>query len=350
MEIMSARFPRVVLCLAVILLGASCSEVRGRRQVQEANKLYKDGNYKEAVAAYDEAAKHVPKLPQLWLNKGTTCRQILVPGAKTPESQAAAKCAVEAFLEYQKLAPQDPRGESLYLQTLFDSDQYEILAKRFDEQFKKNPRDIEAVNGMIQVYSKWNKLEESLEWYARKAEILSNDAEAQYGAGVFIYTQLFQKGGGPEKSTHDPRPDPNKPKEVKQHPPFNMGDIVSQQRVDLADSGIKYLEKAIALRPKYSEAMTYINLLYRQKSYAYFEFPEDWQKCVDNAIKWAKKSFEVKGAPVPPSILTAVTAIEKREAEAAAGGGAKAAAAKGKGKGGKAKKAGKRGKRGAKRS
>jgi tetratricopeptide (TPR) repeat protein len=350
MEIMSARFPRLVLCLAVILLGASCSEVRGRRQVQEANRLYKDGNYKEAVAAYDEATKYVPKLPQLWLNKGYTCRQILVPGAKTPESQAAAKCAKEAFTEYQKLAPQDPRGEMLYVQTLFDSDEYEALAKMFEERFKKNPRDIESVNGLLQVYSKWNKLEEALEWYARKAEILSNDAEAQYGAGVFIYTQLFQKGGGPEKSTHDPRPDPNKPREVKQHPGFGPGDIVSQQRVDLADSGIKYLEKAIALRPKYPEAMTYINLMYRQKSYAYFEYPEDWQKCVDQAVKWAKKSFEVNGRQVPPSILTAIAQIEKREAEAAAGAADKAAGTK-KGKAVKGKgKARKGGKRGAKRS
>ena len=127
-----------------------------------------------------------------------------MPGAKTPESEAAAKCAKEAFTKYPQLAPQDPRGEQLYVQTLFDSDEFEELSKMYEERFKKNPRDIEAVNGLIQVYSKWNKLEEALEWYDRKAEILSNDAEAQYGAGVFIYTQLFQKGGGPEKSSHDP--------------------------------------------------------------------------------------------------------------------------------------------------
>ena len=239
----------------------------------------------------------------------------------------------------------------LYVQTLFDSDEYEALAKMFEERFKKNPRDIESVNGLLQVYSKWNKLEEALEWYARKAEILSNDAEAQYGAGVFIYTQLFQKGGGPEKSTHDPRPDPNKPREVKQHPGFGPGDIVSQQRVDLADTGIKYLEKAIALRPKYPEAMTYINLLYRQKSYAYFEYPEDWQKCVDQAVKWAKKSFEVNGRQVPPSILAAIAADReargrggRRRADKAAGGARRAKAARA-----RARRA-RRGKRGAKRS
>jgi tetratricopeptide (TPR) repeat protein len=166
---MSARLPRLVLLLAIALSAASCNQVRGRARTQEANKLYKDGHYKEAVAKYEEAEQYVPELPQLWLNKGYTCRQILVPGAKTPENEAAAKCAKDAFTKYQKLAPQDPRGEMLYVQTLFDADEYEELAKMFEARFKKNPRDVESLNGLIQVYTKWNKLEETLEWYARKA-------------------------------------------------------------------------------------------------------------------------------------------------------------------------------------
>ena len=38
-------------------------------------------------------------------------------------SPQAAK-AKDAFTKYQKLAPQDPRGEMLYVQTLFDADEY----------------------------------------------------------------------------------------------------------------------------------------------------------------------------------------------------------------------------------
>jgi tetratricopeptide (TPR) repeat protein len=345
---MNARLPRkVALLLAVSFLAAGCSEVRGRRKVQEGNRLYRDGHYKEAVDVFAQAEQFVPNLPQLWLNKGYTCRQMLVPGAHTDESTFAAKCAKDAFERYQKLAPQDPRGEMLYVQTLFDSDEFDMLAKMYEERFKKNPRDIEALNGLIQVYSKWNKLDEALEWYGRKAEVLANDPEAQYGAGVFIYTQLFQKGGGPEKSTHDPRPDPNKPRAVKDHPPFTMGDIISQQRVDLADTGIKYLEKAVALRPKYHEAMTYINLLYRQKSYAYFDYPDDWQKCVDEAVQWAGKSFEARGLAVPDSLKNAIEQAKDRQAAAASGKKLPAAKADKKGKGGKRGKGGKGGKRGA---
>jgi tetratricopeptide (TPR) repeat protein len=315
---MIARSPRkVILCFASLLVAAGCSEVRGRRLVQEGNRHYRDGHYKEAVDSFQQAEKFVPHLPQLWLNKGYTCRQILVPGSKDPPSQAAAKCAKEALSRYRQLAPQDPRGEQLYVQTLFDNDEFEELAKMYEDKFKKNPRDLEAIGGLIQVYTKWNKLDETLEWYDRKAEILSNDAEAQYGAGVFIYNQLFQKGGPPEKSGHDPRPDPNNPKEKKIHPGFGPGDIVSQQRVDLADKGIKYLERAVALRPKYHEAMTYANLLYRQKSFAYFDYPDEWQKSINEAMKWFRRSLETQGMKVPENVLKATDELAAKAAEGA---------------------------------
>ena len=340
---MRARLPRkALLGIAATVLAAGCSEVRGRRLVQEGNSLYSDGLYKEAVAVFEQAEKFVPDLPELWLNKGYTCRQILIPGSDKPESIAAAKCAKEAFQRYQKLRPADTRGEMLYVQTLFDSDEFDTLAKMYEARFQKNPKDLEAVNGLIQVYTKANDLDLALEWYARKADLMSNDAQAQYGAGVFIYNQLFQRGGAPEKSMHDPRPDPNKPGEVKSHPGWAPGDIVSQQRVDLADSGIKYLQRALQINPKYHEAMTYTNLLYRQKSFAYFEYPQEWQKSVDEATLWLKKSLDTQGQKVPENVQKMVAAIEAARASKAAGEAEGAEADKApKGKRGKGKRRGK---------
>ncbi len=292
---------------AAAMLSASlfggCSEVRGRGLIQEGNKRYKEGNYKEAVAAFEDAEKLVPDLPVLWLNKGFTCRQMLIPGAKTPENVAASKCALTSFKRYRVLAPQDTRGETLYVQTLFDSDEFETLSKMYEEGFKKNPKDIDAVNGLIQVYSKWNKLDEALDWYSKKADLQATDAETQYAVGVFLWQQLTQKGGGPDKASYDPRIDPAKPKAPKFPPAFGYGDIIRQQRVDLADQGIKFLNKAIELRPKYHEAMTYLNLLNRQKSFAFFDEPDEWQKCINESTRWACKAIETQGKTPPPSCL-----------------------------------------------
>lgn len=336
---------------AALLVGAllagtgtltGCNEVRGRHRIQEANALYREGNYKDAVAAFEDAEKLVPDLPVLWLNKGYTCRQLIVPGTKTPESVAASTCALNAFKRYKELKPTDERGDLLYLQTLFDSDEFEALASMYQDRYKANPKDLEAVQGLMQVYTKWNKTEDALQWYRVAADLRPTDAEAQYAVGVFLYNQLQQKGGGPDKQMYDPRVDPNaaaapKPKgkgkapapAAKVAPSFAYGDIVGQQRVDYADEGIKYLEKAVALRPQYTDAMVYLNLLYRQKSFAFFDAPAEWQKAVDKAEEWKKRTGELlnaakagSGAPAakPPGEAAADPA--KAAAPEAAGGDA----------------------------
>jgi len=147
--------------------------------------------------------------------------------------------------------------------------------------------------------------------YIKKAEIQANDAEAHYAVGVFIWQQLMSKGGGPDKSSFDPRPDPNHPKVKKIPPQFGMGDIVSQQRVDLADKGIEYLEKAVKIKPKYAEAMVYANLLYRQKAIAFLDSPEDWSKSIEKALEWQRKSLEAQGKPVPANLKVMVDDPDK---------------------------------------
>ncbi|MFZ5896656.1 MAG: hypothetical protein ACOY0T_36710 [Myxococcota bacterium] len=296
----------------VLVLGSTlgCSEVRGRRLIQKANQAYRDGQYKDAVALFEQAERFVPNFGLLWLNKGYTCREMLIPGAKTPENAAAARCALTAFKRFSALRPEDKRGAALYVQTLFDADEYETLAKMYEARVQKNAADEEALNGLIQVYSKWPEhTEQALAWYEKKAQVKSNDAEAQYAVGVFIWQQLFSKGGGADKSAFDPRADPDDKKKQKTPPGNVPGDITGKERIELADRGLRFLEKAVELRPKYQEAMTYLNLLYRQKSFAYFDNPDEWQKCIDKAIEWQKRGLalspvkteapEANAAPAP---------------------------------------------------
>ncbi|MGC4094171.1 MAG: hypothetical protein QM756_40920 [Polyangiaceae bacterium] len=284
-----------------------CSEVRGRRLLQKGNQAYRDGQYKEAVAMFKEAEEFVPNLWLLWLNKGYTCREMLIPGAKTPENDAAVKCALTSFKRLQELNPTDSRGPALYVQTLFDADEYQTLAQMYEARVQKKANDEEALNGLIQVYSKWpDHTQQALDWYKKKAEAKSTDAEAQYAVGVFIWQQLFTKGGGADKSAFDPRPDPDDRRRRKKVLPTNLpGDVTGADRIKAADEGIRYLERAVELRPKYQEAMTYLNLLYRQKSFALFERPDEWQKCVDKAIEWRDRSLTAAGKPIPPPASSA---------------------------------------------
>jgi tetratricopeptide (TPR) repeat protein len=287
----------LILIAAALLGGSGCSELRGRRAVREGNRLFHEGRFGEAVAAYQRAEGLTPGLPTLWRNKGLTCQKMIVPGAKTPQNAEAIACALTSFQRLRELQPADPRGDQLYVQTLFDADRFETLVEIYGARLRKNPADVEAVNGMVQVYSRWNRVEEAVRWYQRKAALQPKDPEAQYAVGVYIWQQLFQRGGGPEQAAFDPRPDPDDPRKGKTPPAGKLGDITGAQRAALADLGIRYLERAVALRPRYDAAMTYLNLLYRQKSFAFFHQPAKWQECVDAAESWRRRAATLPRGP-----------------------------------------------------
>jgi tetratricopeptide (TPR) repeat protein len=295
------------LLLAATSLG--CSEVRGRKRIQEANELYKRGRYHEAVTAFESAEALVPNLPTLWLNKGYTCRQLIAPGGRDPESRRAADCALAAFRRLHELAPADPRAEQLTVQTWFDTDDFATLEKTFLERVARTPNDYDVVHSLQEVYYKWGKWPQALEWSTRAAALRPNDAEAQYGVGTFIWQVLAAHGGGPDMAAYDPRPRPApegdeaaaKPKRHGKSdgpelvpplppPPSLAGDVTGPARVELADKAIAHLEKAIALRPHYADAMTYLALVWRQRSFALFAEPTAWQQAVDRANEWQKRA------------------------------------------------------------
>jgi tetratricopeptide (TPR) repeat protein len=321
-----------VVAVLGLALASGCSDVRGRKLVQEANDLYKRGRYSDAIAMYTEAEALVPDLPTLWLNKGYTCRQLIVPGAKDPDSQRAAACALAAFKRLAQLRPGDARADSLTIDTMFDIGDLRGLEVLFLERNRRAPADVDVVRGLQQVTYKSGKWPQALNWSRRVAALRPRDAEAQYGVGTFIWQILSSKGGGPEMAAYDPRPrlppvDEENPgaqiaaggsavnkvgkkmtKGKKAAAPVGQlqlpvappvpatapNDIGGGQRAELADEGIRYLQQALLLRPRYSEAMTYIALLYRQKSFSFFAELPAWQSAVDLSNDWQKRANDAR--------------------------------------------------------
>ena len=286
------------VALALCLLPA-CTQVRGRKRIREANELYHRGKYAEAVTLYKEAEAMVPELPALWLNEGYTCRQLIAPGSHDPESQRAAACALGAFRRLGEVAPRDPRAVELTLQTWFDTQDYPSLEAAFLERHRQAPDDLDAVHGLQDVYFKWGKWPQALEWSKRAAALRADDAQAQYGVGTFVWQILSTHGGGVQMAGYSPWPElAGATGSMTVAPPATAtGDLTAEERVALADQGITYLEKALARRPRYPEAMTYLALLWRQKSFAFFTDPIAWQGAVDEADNWQQRASSVQGDP-----------------------------------------------------
>jgi len=283
-----------LLAVALVLL-PSCTQVRGRKRIQEANELYRRGKYAEAVAHFEEAEAFVPELPTLWLNKGYTCRQLIAPGGRDPESRRAATCALDAFKRLAQVAPNDARATELTLQTWFDIGAYGDLETTYLERHRRDPGDLDAVHGLQDVYYKWGKWEQALEWSKKAAALRPDDAEAQYGVGTFVWQILSGHGGGDKVAGLTPWPAVTAHPEQPPAPaPLAPEDVGGPARLALADEGIIYLQRALARRPRYPEAMTYLSLLWRQKSFALLADPIAWQSAVDEADDWNKKALDAR--------------------------------------------------------
>ena len=275
-----------LLILAVSLSAFGCSEFRARQQARAGNRYFLEGNYVAAVSAYS-AAEQLHPMPVISFNKGLACRQLILPGAKSKESEHAVDCALASFQRLKQQSPNDARADQLYQQTLFDADRFDALARLYTGQLQRNPSDPAALNGLIQVYSNAGRWDDALHWTVERALRTPRDAEAQYAVGVLIYSRLFEKGGGAESSAYDPRAQSTQSKIL---PATSPGDVTGSARVSLAEQGIEYLKKALEIRSSYAEAITYLGLLYRQESFAYFDQPAKWQAAVDTAEEYRKQA------------------------------------------------------------
>jgi tetratricopeptide (TPR) repeat protein len=295
-SIMSAQRERAgkLLKFALLVSLMGCSELRARHLGREGNQHFRDGDYAAAVQLYSASERLYP-LPVVAFNKGLACRQLMLPGAKTAENERSIECALAAFKQLKRLDPKDVRAEQLYQQTLFDADRFETLAGVYRARLQVAPNDPVAINALIQVYSRWDRWDDALHWTLERARREPQNAEAHYAVGVFIYNRLYARGGGTEQSSFDPRPSA----ERKPPPAFSASDVTGAQRVALAEQGIEHLQKAVALRPNYADALTYIGLLYRQKSFALFDRPSDWQAAVDSAESYRLKATALHASRAP---------------------------------------------------
>jgi tetratricopeptide (TPR) repeat protein len=333
-----------LLGFAILALG--CSELQARHHARGGNGRFLEGDYAGALREYELAEQKYPGLFVVALNKGLACRQMMAPGSRSPEQVRAVDCALAAFEKMKELRPEDPRGDQLYIQTLFDGDRFDKLVEIYEGQLKSDPENLAAINGLISVHSRADHWNEALRWTIVRADIDEKEAEEQYAVGAMIFNRLYQKGGA-DKASYDPRPDPNEPpppKPVKRRgrkhakaqppppptkfpPPFTVGDVVGAERVRLADLGLKYLQRALDLRANYREAIGFMSLLYRQKSFAYLERPEQWEPLFNAANEWMAKANQTgsaapspgapsPGAPSPGAPAPAAPAPAAREVAA----------------------------------
>lgn len=226
----------VMLLVSALAVLPGCEKMQARSLIKEGNTLYKAGQLDLALTRYEQARKLDPDFPTLQLHLGYT-HMALAAMASGDDADRHATGAAAAFKALMALDATDERAPRYYLQTLMDANKLEEALAFLKAQHKANPRDVKTVSSLGLVSSRAGRFEEALGWYEKRATLLPGEAKAQYLIGTLCWKRLYKNDR-----------------------------VLGVDRVRLADRGLAALDRALKIDAEYAEALTYKNLIYRERA------------------------------------------------------------------------------------
>jgi Tetratricopeptide repeat len=267
-----ARFPvMAAVFLGMLTMVTGCSRLKARDQLNKGVAAYKNAKYEEAIGHFQNAVNLDPSLPMARLYLATAYAQQVVPDLKTPENLKNANLAIQGF----------------------------------QEVLDKDPKDISSLKGIAGLYFQIDEFDKAKEWQQKVLAVDPQDAEAAYTIGVIDWgvahkNQVAALAGVNMQDAGDGNPKMPKPACEK----------LAEQNSQLVSEGMQYLQKALDIRPNYDDAMSYMNLMYRQKANIECGNEQARKEDVDQALDWSHKSMgtrkaneEKKNAQVPGGVV-----------------------------------------------
>jgi tetratricopeptide (TPR) repeat protein len=243
---MTCRRNLVVLMAAffLVMTAPGCAfyqKLKARDHLNKGVTAYEIKDYPKAEEHFDQAIKLDPELLHAWLYKAATYRVQVAP-IPTAESRAMAHKAIKAFEDVLKI----------------DS---------------KNENALASIAGLY--ISPLEDKDMAREWQRKRLEANPQNPEPLYGIGTLDWQEAYEKTGQTGE---------------------NVANLKPEERTELiaqVDDGIQALNQALEMRPEYTDAMQYLNLLYREKAKLASD-PEEKRKWLREADGLALKALSVQ--------------------------------------------------------
>lgn len=255
------RFARVpVLAVAAVAMLASltgCKQLAARNQLNEGVEAYKAAQYENAINHFQKAVDLDPNYPMTRMYLATAYAQQVVPGMKTPDNEKKAQMAISEF--------------------------HAVL--------DKDPSNVNAMAQIASLYYNMSELDKSKAWNQKVLATDPKNAQAAYTIGVIDWTRAYNNATTALKSvnlTDKGNGDPKLPKK--------QCESLKQQNQDFVSDGLNYLQKALDINPNYDDAMSYLNLMYRQKAILECGDNSAREADVATANNWATKQLATRRA------------------------------------------------------
>jgi len=246
-----ARITALTVALAGMVLSmGGCNRLQARDQLNKGVEAYKSAHYEEAIGHFQKATELDPSLPMAKSYLATALAQNVVPGLSTPENLKNAQQAISMFQE--------------------------VLAKE--------PNDVNSLKQIAGIYFSIKKFDEAKEYQKKVLAVDPKDPEAAYTVGVINWTLAHENtltALAAANLNDDGEGNVKAPKKVLQE--------IKEKNAPLVEEGLQYLNQALANRPNYDEAMSYLNLLYRRKADVDYNDPAQVKADVAAAKEWSSK-------------------------------------------------------------
>ena len=253
------------LLLGCALLAAGCNKIKSKQEIKKGNEFFRAEQYQTALASYQEALRLDPKESKLHKSIGLAYMGMYQPGSKHAKDLEYAQKAIEHLKIYTEAFPEDRKAREFLVSMYLAIERYDDAIAFYQELVKENPKDVKAMQSLAQMYFKKGEVDNALVWLHKRLDA-ETSPEAKAEVYYFIGVQAWDRS-------------------------YNFPNIDPVERGRIVDEGIDALNKALQIKPDYFEALSYLNLLYREKAKV---DPTRAQEYTDTANRYLQQALELR--------------------------------------------------------
>lgn len=227
----------LVALLGIVISLSGCNKLKARDLLNKGVAAFRNGKYDISVEDFKQAKALDPTLLNARLYLATAYATEYIPGAPSDENIRMGQQAINEFKDVLSI----------------------------------DPNNISAIDGIGSILFQMagtpftpSEFEESKQYHMKHIALRPNDPEPYYWVGVVDWTLAYRDNA--ELRLQYNLGHPRKQIQLADPLPQELRKQYMEQSTQLVDEGLSMLDKAIALRPDYADAMAYKSLLLRQKA------------------------------------------------------------------------------------
>lgn len=278
MSMRRQRAAAAALFLSTAVVLAGCNKLKAKQETKKGHEFAKSQQYETALASYQEALRLDPHEDKLHKAIAFAYMGMYQPGSKHPKDLEMATKAIQHLKTYVEAYPDDRKAREFLLSMYLSTEQYDQAESFYQQMLRENPKDTKAMASMASIYFKKGDFEQGVAWLEKR--LAAEPPEAKPEVYYLIGVQAWDRS-------------------------YNYPDLDPLQRPQIVERGLEALNKAMELKPDYFEAISYVNLLYREKAkietdpakqQEYMALADQYR---NQALELRKKALAAKPTPEP---------------------------------------------------